>query len=279
MKKLTLIMCLLISTTIVSQINLEQTYPSTSASAVMDVVRLVKSGYKYTYVDLVNKTLKLYNMNHSIWKSMSFPLPPGYFVYGGASLISDSLFNTDALVEFAYTTYTYNYSVSPPTFTFVSNVISETGTVLLNIPQGAGFQLVNTGSNGYKLIATVDSLNKNTVKEHRIYGLVGAILPTSPTQTNTLPTSQYQKQISTNPILSMPMPNPSNEKTLIGYELPYGTNQAELVIFDITGKEIKRYVVDSNFSTLELDNTDIPSGTYFYKMSGISEAKKMVIIK
>ena len=272
-------MCLLISTTIVSQINLEQTYPSTSASAVMDVVRLVKSGYKYTYVDLVNKTLKLYNMNHSIWKSMSFPLPPGYTVYGAVSLISDSLFNTDALVEFAYCGWVISYAVSPPSYNFFVNVMSETGTVLLNIPQGAGFQISNTGSNGYKLIVTVDSLNKYSTKEHRIYGLVGAILPTSPTQTNTLPTSQYQKQISTNPILSMPMPNPSNEKTLIGYELPYGTNQAELVIFDITGKEIKRYVVDSNFSTLELDNTDIPSGTYFYKMSGISEAKKMVIIK
>ena len=149
-------MCLLISTTIVSQINLEQTYPSTSAQTVMEVVRLVKSGYKYTYVDYVNKTLKLYNMNHSIWKSMSFPTPPGYTQYGGVSLISDSLFNTDALVEFAYSFYAINYTVTPLTWSFLSNVISETGTVLLNIPQGAGFQLVNTGSNGYKLIATVD---------------------------------------------------------------------------------------------------------------------------
>jgi hypothetical protein len=82
-------------------------------------------------------------------------------------------------------------------------------------------------------------------------------------------------------MLSSPIPNPSNNKTKIVYQLPNGESTAFLVIYSMRGEELKRYEVDSNFNELILDNSEIATGNYLYNMvtpSGISSAKKMVII-
>jgi len=274
MKNIKILICILISLQLNSQITLENTYPASSNNVQATLVKLTKSGYKYVFSDIANKTIKLYNTNHTIFKSMFIPVPGGYSIYQAPSLISDSLFNTDANIEFAVTFFQSVNSTTPTTYNTIANVVSENGTLLLTINQCKTLGAFNTGGNGYKLICYVDSTNKLQLKEHRIYSLVGAI--GSINNGNGLPTNttQLDKQSST---LSNPYPNPSQNKTVIPYQLPLGT-QAQLIVTDISGKELKRYDIDSNFNTVELDNSDLPSGTYFYSISGTNEAKKMVII-
>jgi len=77
-------------------------------------------------------------------------------------------------------------------------------------------------------------------------------------------------------------PNPTANTTTIPYTLPQGTNQGELVFYNVQGIEVKRFKVDNTFSTLLISTTDIPSGTYYYQLlinGNASAAKKMVVVK
>ena len=276
MKTITILfVCILISLQTKAQISLENTYPASSNNVQVFLTRLTKSGYKYAFADAVNNTLKLYNMNHSLFKTMSVPVPNGYSIYFGPAFVSDSLFNTDANVEYAVSFLQSNYTITPATYQSLTSIISENGTVITTIQQSRVFGVFNTGPNGWKLVAYVDSTNNMQLKEIKVYSLVGSM--PSINNNNGTPTGNTQLDKQT-PMLSNPFPNPSQNKVIIPYSCPAGTT-AQLNIYDISGHEIKSYSIDSAFNTVELDNTDLPSGTYFYSISGTNGARKMIIIR
>lgn len=78
-------------------------------------------------------------------------------------------------------------------------------------------------------------------------------------------------------------PNPFNPSTKISFELPK-SSFAKLIVYDITGKEIKT-LVNENLRAgayeYEWDGINIPSGVYFYKLiaGDYSETRKMVLVK
>jgi hypothetical protein len=76
-------------------------------------------------------------------------------------------------------------------------------------------------------------------------------------------------------------PNPSNDRTVFEYKLPDGIHKAELKIFSAYGKEMKTYTISDGYSTLEVNNSDLPSGNYFYQVvlpDGKWLAKKMMVV-
>lgn len=278
MKKSAIILALIISATCRSQINLENSYPA-SGGSFLTVNEFVKHGHKYTFVNTTSKTIKLYNPNHSIFKTINYTIPTGMSLYTYPNL-SDSLFNSDNLIEFVYSYWGFTSTVTPATYTFVTNIMNENGSVLLNIPQGMIPTVVFTGTaTGYKLVVTMDSLNKTSLQQTNIYSLVGG-LPLHSAHSNTPLNQSSLIKINGNGQSTMDViPNPSGNKTIIYYQLSGDVSEAELIIYDLSGKVIKSYKVDRTFNSLEIDNTDIPSGTYFYKMPGITESKKMIIVK
>jgi len=85
------------------------------------------------------------------------------------------------------------------------------------------------------------------------------------------------------------LPNPFNTKTAISYSSPV-TGHLSLVIYDITGREIKTLVDEvktAGTHTIEWDGTNrggtkVPSGTYFYRIkveNGFTSARKMIFLK
>ena len=77
-------------------------------------------------------------------------------------------------------------------------------------------------------------------------------------------------------------PNPGSSHTTIKYSLPEGLYQGEIVFYNSSGAEIKRFLVDRNFNTLEISTQDLKSGAYYYILvtaEGRSEGQKHVIIK
>jgi plastocyanin len=78
-------------------------------------------------------------------------------------------------------------------------------------------------------------------------------------------------------------PNPFNSSTVIRFTLP-GTQQAELKLYSVTGKEIATLVdgiVPAGGYAVPVDGSLLPSGIYFFKLvtEGFSETKRMVLIK
>jgi hypothetical protein len=78
-------------------------------------------------------------------------------------------------------------------------------------------------------------------------------------------------------------PNPFNPTTAISYTVPT-TSEVTLKVFNIRGQEVATLVdgeVDAGTHSVTFTTDDLPSGTYFYKLSGdgIDETHKMVLLK
>jgi hypothetical protein len=276
MKKLLLLLAICaIGSIAKSQITLEHTYPnlanlpSTTINRYTAIIDLGDSVYNYLHVDRKNLRFTLYNMNHSLNISDTFPVKTGQITLG---YFSRSLFDCDTSnVEFML----YNIiNGNPQTWYSYVSIYRTDGTRLFFFDSA----LVAAGGNidrdrtpiyrtpyGTKLL--IEAMNGDL----KIYSLCGK-----------LPTSYAIAKEPTGNNLSAPYPNPSMSYTRIDYTLPENVKFGEIVFYDIRGAEVKRFKVDHNFSNLELNTNDLKAGNYYYtlQISGkATDGKKLVVIK
>lgn len=186
--------------------------------------------------------------------------------------IQENLFNTNTDIEIAY----IRYKSGIHSF----KVIDEYGSVLferdsvVNWSQNNGNGLSSSQEDGFyntengaKLILLTGPFLSRT-KE--IYSLGGTII------------TALQTNNGTNEDMISLSPNPSKEYTRITYHLPSNENSAEIVVYNINGNEIKRFIVDKTFNDLIVSNDDLPSGNYFYALFANNQlvgTKKAIVIK
>ncbi len=78
-------------------------------------------------------------------------------------------------------------------------------------------------------------------------------------------------------------PNPFNSTTTIYVEVKY-PSRVQLKVYDVLGREVKQ-IIDQYLSAgnyqFEFNASDLPSGTYFYRLkgNGFADVKKMILIK
>ena len=102
-------------------------------------------------------------------------------------------------------------------------------------------------------------------------------------------TFEYSKIIETevavpkNYDMSQNFPNPFNPNTVISYSLPLASN-VKLIVYNSLGQTVK--VLENGFKnagtySVNFNSTDLPSGTYFYKIEAgqFSQIKKMILLK
>ena len=255
-----------------SQIVMEVEYDSAgfnppSVPNQLMMVKLEVEGYKYIKVLNTSAKLVLYNLDHSLFKTISFN-QQGYDVL----YISEHLFNLDDKIEYMVTG-----NSTPPNYIYQTYIYNEDGTLLFqgdslrpaikqNIPQ-AQVPIYNT-PNGTKMILTI--AQGPTAGNARVYGLAGTLATGINTYTN-----NEQDGL-------MAYPNPARSSTKIDYTLPNGVNKGEIVFYDTQGKEVKRFNVDNTFNTLMISTEDLQSGIYYYNLQtalGNTGAKKLVTVK
>lgn len=83
--------------------------------------------------------------------------------------------------------------------------------------------------------------------------------------------------------LSQNYPNPFNPETSIEFSISKA-GKVSLKVFDAGGKEVQKYVdtyLQSGTYKVEIDGTELPSGTYFYELTAgkFRKAKMMILIK
>lgn len=259
-----------------AQITLEQTYDSASSylapQSQLLLVKFEVSGERYVRINRGGQTINIYDLNHSFIKSISYAgFPQSSSNTPTILCLSENLFNTDSKIEFMYI-----YTQGNPSIGYM-RVYNEDGTLIfqadsmgplvsVNIPQQQ-FPIYNT-SQGTKMI-----LSHQFTGHAKVFSLPGT-LSTSIAEANNNLLAQSS--------LSNPYPNPASNTTRVDYQLPDGTNQGEIVFYDVQGKEIKRFKVDRIFNTLLISTADIPAGTYFYQLKTSaqnSQGKKMIVIK
>lgn len=268
---------------IFAQITYETTYLANVNNCLLGRIKINQSSTKYLtanyspYSSLYsyNVTYKLYNLNHSLYKTL--PLITDTMKHMTASPISiqENLFNTDGNIEIAYIKYKENSN-------YVSfKIIDEYGTVIFerdsvkefnsNVLNNLQLQGVFNSESGAKLILPLESFGSNgPVPTKEIYSLGGTVITTNIINKNE---EEYFMELS---------PNPAREFTRINYQIPTNEANAEIIVFDLNGNEIKRFTVDKTFNDLIISNEDLPSGSYFYTLyanNQIIGTKKSFVIK
>jgi len=258
------------------QTTLQHTFPSVARGG-FEVVNLSISGKKILVLTDTN-TLSFYNLDYSLWKTITVPsLPPyghGYLTMGvGGNVFypSEELFNTDPLLEVAIW-YAPNYFTSSTVY-----VINENGVAVDSITNAyftndfdLAFHVYNTTGNNF--VAAV-----GTTTGTAIYNLPGTI----PCDVCGGRLGIGKVEPKTNGV-SEPIPNPSDGQVKITFTLPEGTKNGEIDIFNTNGQRLKTYKVDNTFGFITVDNSTFPAGIYYYNLiadGNIATTKKMVVIK
>ena len=260
MKKTILLLAFLALLTISNaQITLEQTYPASATLTELSI-----PGYKYYLMDVANSQCRLYNLDHSLWKTINLDIPSGMYLYD-LRYVSDTLFNKDNKVELAYTYYSYDTTLLY--FTYYTKVIDEDGIELLSIPGCSFVDVISTSSNGTKLLAYVYdySLVLYTVNTI-VYSLPGKLPPGGISAKG-------------EGFLKKAFPNPTSSMTTIPYQLPDGAINPRILIVNSTGQVLRSYNVDRTFHDLIIPTEDLPKGVLLYYLKtdqGIIGSGKLV---
>ena len=274
MKNIILIFILAFVINANAQITLEHKYDSaasynycTGNRCELMIIKFEVSGERYVKINRCGNTIDIYDMNHSLVKTISlalFPLSGGYL--GDVLYLSEQLFDTNAKIEFMYT--------NPPLYTGIYN---EDGTLLFSDTcaplvyphwEMQQYPIYNT-SVGTKMILSY------TNGQAWVFGLPGT-LSTGIQDGNT------QLMQAQGGSLNNLYPNPSTGKVTLQYALPKGEKEGEIILYNTQGAEVKRYKVDDTFNDLLLDNTQLPAGVYYWQLQtskGSVGTKKMVVVK
>ncbi|MFY9150435.1 MAG: T9SS type A sorting domain-containing protein [Prolixibacteraceae bacterium] len=246
-----------------SQVTLQKTYNYSTT-----VVKLESLGYKYYLMDVPNSQVRIYNMDHSLFKTVNCNVPNGYFL-ADIKYVSENLFNSDSQIEFVYTYYKYVSTSSSYYYIYGSRIINENGTNLQTI-EGARYIYVNkTGDAEYKLFAYCFDYSVFPEKVWtNIYGLSGSLL----TEINISGKNQ-------DTFLNA-WPNPASNIVQIAYELPENVKNAQLYLLDPNGRPVKNYMIDNHTDNLALNLNDLSAGTYLYFIeygNKRTEVKKIIV--
>jgi len=261
MKKIVLLVFLVGYTCAASaQITLEKTYNYSTS-----IVELENQGYKYYLMDVPNEQCRIYNLDHSLFKTINCNVP-GNFYLADIKFVSQNLFDNDAGIEILCVFYRY-YS-SGQYYEYNSKIINDDGSLITSI-NGAQYNYINqTGENEYKLFSYCFDYSVFPEKAWtNIYGLPGEAVSSS------LISSAENNFMEA-------FPNPASNIVKVEYSLPDNVNDGILYLIDNSGRQTKTFRIDNHTNHLNLNVNDFKSGIYHYFIeynNNRTASKKLVI--
>lgn len=260
------------------QISLDTYIPSSTIS----LIKLHNSGYKYKEYNATLNKIILYNLDNSIYKTISIPTQS--IVPNKVGYISENLFDTDNDIEYFVM---YQVISSPPTLSYVY-IYNEDGTVLFykdsvsiiqsylnNVNVFENADIIYFDGQGVKM--KLQLTNGTTA----IYSLPGSI-PCNPCVDNII-SDFISKDHSLKEDMGLKIiPNPSSSEMKIYYQLPANESFGEIIIFNLQGMEMKRFNVGNSFEFITISTSDFVSGTYLCSIESnnrIIATKKMFVVK
>lgn len=243
-----------------TQIVLEKTYNYSTS-----IVELENLGYKYYLMDVSNEQCRIYNLDHSLYKTINCNVPTNFYL-ADIKFVSQNLFDNDAGIEILCTFYRY-YS-NGQYYEYDSKIINDDGSLITSI-DGAQYNYINqTGENEYKLFSYCFDYSVFPEKVWtNIYGLPGE------------PVSSSLISDAENNFIEA-FPNPAAYNVKVEYSLPENVNEGVLYLIDNSGRQIKTYRIDNHSDHLNLNINDYKNGIYHYFIEYNNKrtaSKKLVI--
>jgi len=223
-----------------AQVTLEQTYNHSGT-----LTEISDDEFKYFVMDVPKKEVRLYNEDHTIYKTISLAVPSGYYLYD-IKFITRHLFNTNDELELLYIYNMVETVDNQTVYTYGMKVITENGSVLLNLPNG-GFAEVKAGSDGPKLLAyEYIWYDSYYLIYTNVYALGGS-------------TKNVEK---TDDLSARIYPNPAGDDLHIEIPGITGTFNSRLIITDMSGRQVMARDLPAFGNNLIVPTGKLTPGTY-----------------
>ncbi len=248
MKKTLLILTILLfSWKLFSQVQLEHTYAFSGTLTQLD-----ENEYKYFVMDVPLKQCRIFNEDHSLFKTINLSVPSGYYLYD-IKFVTRKLFNDDDLVELLYI-YSKSETVNnEEVYSYGLKVVNEQGSVLMSLSDG-GYAEVKEGSDGKKLLAyQYIYYDYYYLVYTNIYSLGGSGPVKSADFTGASSLNLY--------------PNPVNETLNIQYDPLLDSKNSAVMISDLQGKVLKRQPVPAGVNFTTVETAGLRQGTYIISVT------------
>lgn len=231
---------------LLAQVSLEKTYNYSTS-----VVHLESRGYMYYLMDVPNSECRIYNPDHSLYKTIHCPVPERAYL-ADLKFISEKLFDEDDGIELAYTWYMYVPVQSSYYYDYGSKIINDDGSVVATI-DGAQYLYINPVSdNEVKLFAYCYDYSVFPEKVWtNIYNLPGS------------QTSEVAAIVQPDPFLRV-YPNPAETELTIDYLLPADANQARIFITNIEGSILETFTAMGPSGRVVKNISSYQPGIYLY---------------
>lgn len=206
-------------------------------------------GNKFYVMDVGNSQCKIFNTDHTLWKTFNLSVPVNNYLYD-IRYVSEGLFTNNTSICLAYVYY--NYNETGQYYTFNARVVNENGTILLNVP-GCQYLYVHTLYDGSTKLVTYsydNSVWPSTILTG-VYSLPGQLF-----------TSMDENQKSD--LQPAAFPNPARMEINIPYTLPEGINEGIIELIDASGETIYRFPIKSNTGNMVIPTASLPRGNYLY---------------
>ncbi len=279
MKKLIIMLLLIASGSSYAQITLENIYaPGNVPQDYLRLVKLSSSGYKYVIYD--TSTITLFNLNHTVFKTINIPPTGGLLNFQQLKVyyISEELFNTNPSdVEYFVFYGDINGIGHSRVYDELGNVLfSKDTTNMSTVMQVGGFEdFISYTTSGCKMIVYLG--NTLTASVYSLPGFLPCHDCTNGVITGIATDNSNLKEGNISNY-----PNPAKGETTVEYELPQGITNGDLVFYTIQGQEVKRFKVTNAFNNIIISTAELDAGTYYYQLqtaSGFKAGKKMVVVK
>ncbi len=262
MKHTLTIAILLAGMSVFAQPVFEHSYSESASMAFLDQL-----GEVYYTMDVINKQCLIYNMDHSLLKTIALPTPDGYYLTD-IQYVSENLFNQDNLIELAYI-YS-KYITESYYYTFETRLINENGSEVLSLPEGSGYtSVVETSGQGKKFL---------------VYKYDYSVIPyQTTTYVYSLPgTSTKSVSHSLTSLQGNAWPNPADQLVNIPVNLPEGVYSGSMDIMDMNGRKVLSFPVTAETGNVVLPTRQLSSGTYLYQLNAdtgerVADARKILI--
>ncbi len=227
-----------------AQISLQHTFSDMSAG----ITSLSDGSIKYYTMNVAGQQCLIYSDGFALEKTVDIPIPFGYTLYD-IQYVTDNLFDTDDLIEMAITYY--RYDTVALYWEYGGMVINENGTILLSMPGSGYLSLMQPTESSYQLFSWVYdySVYPSTV-DTKVYSLPGSWINTRTEELYSLKNPAW--------------PVPANDH--VNIPVPDNTSSAELLVFDMNGRQIRKIITQEGRSLVQLNVSQFAPGIYHYSL-------------
>lgn len=263
-KTLTLLTLFSTSFLLQAQIALEHTYfaGSTMGSVFSDdkqplMVELEVEGHKYVIIDRVSELIEFYNLDHSLFLTISFSgatVMSNEFPIRDILYISQHLFDLDDGIEFMFTSRYWDGANAPD---LITQIVDQDGSIAFTAMGEAPLIKANFAQQQLPIYNTASGTKmilSTATGDARVYGLTGSLHV------------MIEEDLDEFYQLGWPYPNPTSTNITIPYDLPGNVSSGMIKVYDSSGKCVESHEVRRGSNRFILSTERYQAGSYFYEV-------------